>query len=237
MSRDAAGDALSAGLCAPLDADPHGCALARSVRAGDGRIVDFTLVYLNEAGSRFLGRPREEVVGRTYRELWPETVTDGTLPLYRRVVQDRVPAVRTVCYDRASMAGHFEFQVLPFGDGFAARFVHLTKLTVGPQTEGGARLHAALHAALDAAFDGFTLLRAIRDDGTIVDFDREYVSQIGAKLAGRTVEDLVGRRISEVPPGTVEPGLFEHFCEVAERGQPWQRRLPSPDDVSWRGRS
>jgi hypothetical protein len=171
-------------LFALLNADPHGCAWARSVRADDGGVVDFLLVYLNEAGERFLGRPRQELVGHTYRQLWPETVTDGTLPLYRRVVQDRQPAVRTVYYDRDSVAGHFEFRVVPFGDGFIARFVDLSKLTVGAQTEGGARLYAAL----DAAFDGFTLLRAVRDDqGAAVDFIREYVNQIGAKLAGSSV--------------------------------------------------
>ena len=79
-----------------LEGDPHGCAMAAAVRAADGDIVDFTLVYLNEAGSRFLERDRDELIGRTYRELWPETVTDGTLPLYRRVVQERVPVQSVV---------------------------------------------------------------------------------------------------------------------------------------------
>src|SRR4051812_19272187 len=180
-----------ADLVGLLEGDPHGCAVATAVRAPGGDIIDFTLTYLNEAGSRLLERPREELIGRQYRELWPETVTDGTLPLYRRVVQDRVPAVRTVYYDRASVSGHFEFRVVPFGDGFVARFVDLAKLIMGSQTEGGARLYEAL----DAAFDGFTLLCAITDDaGTIVDFRREYVNQVGAKLAGRTVEELVGQR-------------------------------------------
>jgi hypothetical protein len=142
-----------------LDTDPHGWALAEAVRE-DGHIVDFKLVYMNQAGSQFLGRSPQALVGNTYRELWPETVTDGTLPMYRRVVEEQVPMVRTVFYDRASVSGHFEFRISPYGDGFLARFVDLTKLTVGPQTEGGARLYEAL----DAAFDGFTLLRAVRDD-------------------------------------------------------------------------
>jgi serine phosphatase RsbU (regulator of sigma subunit)/PAS domain-containing protein len=216
--------ASAADILGLLDADPHGCALARAVRADDGAIMDFTLVYLNEAGGRALGRPRSELIGRQYRELWPETVTDGTLPLYREVVEGRKPAVRTVYYDRASVTGHFEFRVVPFGDGFVARFVDLTKLTIGGDTEGGARLYEAL----DAALDGFTLLRAIRDDtGAITDFNLEYVNQIGAKLAGRTVEQLVGRRISELAPGVVELDLFERYREVADGGEAWQQQVPS----------
>jgi serine phosphatase RsbU (regulator of sigma subunit)/PAS domain-containing protein len=208
-----------------LEADPHGCALATAVRGEDGSIVDFTLTYLNEAGTHFLGRPRDELVGRTYRELWPDTVTDGTLPLYRHVVQNRVPVVRTVYYDRRTVTGHFEFRVIPFGDGFVARFVDLSKLTMGSQTEGGTRLYDAL----DAAFDGFALLRTVRDDaGTIIDFRREYINQIGAKLAGRTVEDLIGKGIVEQPSGTADVKLLPHLRAVAETGETWHHRVASP---------
>jgi serine phosphatase RsbU (regulator of sigma subunit)/PAS domain-containing protein len=214
-----------ADLVGLLEGDPHGCALATAVRAQDGSIIDFTLTYLNEAGSRFLQRPRDELIGRTYRQLWPETVTDGTLPLYRQVVQQRVPTARTVYYDRATVSGHFEIRVIPFGDGFVARFVDLSKLTMGAQTQGGARLYDAL----DAAFDGFALLRAVHDDdGLIIDFTREYVNQVGAKLAGRTVEDLIGQRIVERPSGATEVDLVPYLRAVAETGETWHHQLTSP---------
>lgn len=214
-----------ADLVGLLEGDPHGCALATAVRGPDGDIIDFTLVYLNEAGSRFLQRPREELVGSTYRQLWPETVTDGTLPLYRQVVQDRVPAVRTVYYDRATVTGHFEVRVMPFDDGFVARFVDLSKLTMGSESERGTRLYDAL----DAAFDGFALLRAVHDDGSaIVDFTLEFVNQVGAKLAGRAVEDLIGQRIVAQPAGTAQVDLVPHLRAVAETGEPWQHQLTSP---------
>ncbi|MEV6490899.1 SpoIIE family protein phosphatase [Actinoplanes sp. NPDC051633] len=212
----------SADLLGLLEADPHGCALATAVRDEGGSIVDFTLAYLNEAGCRFLGRPRGELVGRTYRELWPETVTDGTLTLYRQVVRDRLPTVRTVYYDRPTVSGHFEIRVVPFGDGFVARFVDLTKLTMGSLTDGGTRLYDAL----DAAFDGFVLLRAVRDDaGAIIDFTREYVNQFGAKLAGRTAEDLIGRGIVEQPSGAGDIRLFRHLRAVAETGDTWHEQV------------
>ena len=219
----------SVDLVGLLEADPHGCALATSVRAADGSIVDFTLTYLNEAGCRLLERPAGELIGRTYRELWPETVTDGTLSLYRRVVQDRVPATRTVYYDRASLTGHFEIRLVPFEDGFVARFVDLTKLTIGSPSEGGARLYDAL----DAAFDGFALLRAVEDGGGgIVDFTREYVNQIGAKMAGRTVEDLIGGRIRAHPPGAADIDVFPDIRAVAESGEPWYHRITVPSTAA-----
>ncbi|WP_165449673.1 SpoIIE family protein phosphatase [Krasilnikovia cinnamomea] len=225
MSSEARAGEPSADVVALMEADPHGCALATAVRDAGGGIVDFTLTYLNEAGCRFLARPRAELVGRTYRELWPETVTDGTLPLYRRVVEQRVPAVRTVYYDRTNLTGHFEIRIVPFGDGFVARFVDLSKLTMGSQTEGGTRLYDAL----DAAFDGFTLLRAVHDDsGMIIDFVCDYTNYIGAKLAGRTVEELIGHRIVADFSGDGEVQLFPYLREVAETGEMWHQQITAP---------
>jgi serine phosphatase RsbU (regulator of sigma subunit)/PAS domain-containing protein/anti-sigma regulatory factor (Ser/Thr protein kinase) len=218
-------DALpAADLLAVLDSDGQGWAIAQALRSG-GRIVDFTLVYLNAAGARILGRPAAELVGRRYRELWPETVTDGTLPLYTRVVQTREPMVRTVYYDRASVSGHFEVRVSPCGDGFAARFIDLAQLTLQPISVAGARLYDVL----DAAFDGFSLLRAERDaNARIDDFVCEYVNQIGAKMSGRSQEELVGRRMRDLSPRSVEAGLLDRCREVAETGMAWRQEMTDP---------
>ncbi|GAA4606107.1 PAS domain-containing protein [Actinoplanes octamycinicus] len=211
-------------LLAMLDADPQGWALAESVRE-QGVIVDFTLVYINAAGCRLVGRRREELVGRRYRELWPETVNDGTLPLYRAVVETGEPVTRTVYYDRKSITGHFELRAGPYGDGFITRFVDLSQVTVSPQSDGGARLYDML----DAAFDGFTVLRPVRDaGGEVVDFVCDYVNQLGAKLTGRTVEDVIGRRLSVIAPNSWDDGLFDRYRAVAETGRPWRQQLEYP---------
>ncbi|WP_433200014.1 SpoIIE family protein phosphatase [Dactylosporangium sp. CS-047395] len=221
----------SADVLAVLDADPQGWAFARAVRAG-GDIVDFELVYCNDAGAGYLGQRRAELIGRRYRELWPDTVNDTTLQLYRKVVESREPVTRTVYYDRPSVAGHFELWVGPSGDGFVARFVDLRAVTLGPQSAGGTRLYEVL----DAAFDGFTLLRAERGpDGAVLDFVCEYVNKPGAALTGRSVEETIGRRWSELAaPDERGHGLLERFREVAETGREWQAQLRYDDhDQVW----
>ncbi|BCJ47526.1 hypothetical protein GCM10010168_18840 [Actinoplanes ianthinogenes] len=219
-----AGGLPDAELLAMLNADPQGWVVAGSVRE-HGAIVDFTLLYINEAGCRLVGRPREELIGRRYRHLWPETVHDGTLPLYRSVVLSGEPVTRTVYYDRSSISGHFELRAGRYGDGFIVRFVDLRQVTVSPRSDGGARLYDML----DAAFDGFTVLRPVREaDGRIVDFVCDYVNQLGAKLTGRTVEDVIGRRLSAIAPESWDDGLFERYRAVAETGDPWRQQLEYP---------
>jgi serine phosphatase RsbU (regulator of sigma subunit) len=224
VTGDGPGGLPTADLLAVLDADAQGWAFARAIRE-NGEIVDFELIYLNDAGGRILQRTPRDLIGRRYRELWPDTLTDGTLALYRRVVERQEPLVRTVYYDRLTLTGHFELRVAPHGDGFAARFVDLTKLTLNAQSEGGARLYDVL----DAAFDGFALLRAVRDDsGEIVDFVCEYVNQVGAKLAGRTVEEVIARRVSQISSSSIASGLFQRYREVAETDTPWRQQVPQP---------
>jgi len=229
----------AADLLAVLDDDAQGWAIAQAVRAGD-EIVDFELIYLNEAGAEILGRPRADLLNRRYRDLWPETVTDGTLPLYTEVVRTRRPATRSVFYERATVSGHFEIRVVPCGDGFAARFVDLTRLTLQPGSAG-----ARLYEVLDAAFDGFMLLRADsragrrgdrrtgrrrdRNVAEAADFVCEFVNQTGAKLAGSSVEDLVGRRVRDFSPTGVEAGLLDRCVEVLRSGGTWRREMVSAD--------
>ena len=138
-----AGGLPDAQLLAMLDADPQDCVFAESVRE-DGRIVDFRLVHINDAGCRLLARPRAELLGHRYRELWPETVNDGTLPLYRTVVETGRPVTRTVYFDRETIRGRFEMWIEPYGDGFAVRFVDLRQVTVVPGSTGGSRLYRAV---------------------------------------------------------------------------------------------
>ncbi len=114
-----AGELPDPPLLAMLDTDQQGWVLARSVRE-HGVIVDFELIYINEVSCRIVDRPARELVGRRYRELWPETVHDGTLPLYCGVVENSRCLERCTTTRRRS-PGHFEMTISPYGDGFGVR--------------------------------------------------------------------------------------------------------------------
>jgi serine phosphatase RsbU (regulator of sigma subunit)/PAS domain-containing protein len=215
-------------LVVMLDSDPNGWAIAAAVREG-GQVVDLRLDYLNDAGARILGRDAAQLLGRRYRELWPETVDDGTLPFYVDVIAKQEAATRTVFCERATLAGHFQIEAGPWGDGLLIRFVDLAQVTVSPHGDHGARLYAAL----DAAFDGFVLLQAIHGtDGSVVDFRCEYVNHTGAALTGHTTEHVIGAPLSEVSPAA--SSLFPHLCAALAAGTPWRDRIHYPDvDQHW----
>src|SRR5262245_16023356 len=80
---------------------------------------------------------------------------------------------------------------------------------------------AELVGALDVAFDGFALLGAVGESGRVVDFVVTYVNEVGAKLTGRDVRDLVGSRVTELAHRPAAVALLQRLVGVAETGAPY----------------
>jgi len=72
----------------------------------------------------------------------------------------------------------------------------------------------------ELSLDGFNVLRSIRDESKIVDFEWEYVNPAAAKILQSTPEALVGKRLLEVRPGHKDNSLFDRFVQVVETGIP-----------------
>jgi signal transduction histidine kinase/CheY-like chemotaxis protein len=75
-----------------------------------------------------------------------------------------------------------------------------------------------LKGVLDSAFIGIMALRAIREEGRIVDFEFMLVNKATQQIMKRT--DLFGKKLIEVMPGYKVEGLFDRFTIVAESGKP-----------------
>ena len=79
------------------------------------------------------------------------------------------------------------------------------------------------HTIHDASPTPFMLFRSVRDEaGQIIDFEWEYANPVGAAFTPRDADDLQGRRLLEEMPGNRETGLFDHYVNVVESGEPWE---------------
>ena len=79
---------------------------------------------------------------------------------------------------------------------------------------------AIAKASLDGMLDGFAVLRSVREDGRIVDFEWVYVNHASAAAWGRTVEFTLGARLRTLVPIIDESGEFDELCRVVETGEP-----------------
>ena len=90
-------------------------------------------------------------------------------------------------------------------------------------------------SSLDGMLDGFAILRSVREDGKIVDFEWVYVNNAAAAAWGRTVEFTLGARLRTLVPTVDESGEFDELCRVVETGEPSSKLQRAYHDESVTG--
>ncbi len=80
--------------------------------------------------------------------------------------------------------------------------------------------------AQELSLDAFNILRPVcQADGKVVDFEFEYVNPAAAKVAGRSVDEMIGRRLLEIFPGHLPAGIFDSYVRVWQTGEPHDLEL------------
>ncbi len=98
------------------------------------------------------------------------------------------------------------------------------KKKVEERTAEVERSRALLATVLGSLLDLHVLLRAVRDkDGKIVDLVYAEANEAACLYNKCTREQLIGKSLLEVLPGTRAGGAFDMFCKVIETGEPLVR--------------
>jgi PAS domain S-box-containing protein len=88
------------------------------------------------------------------------------------------------------------------------------------------RAEARFLASQEASLFGFTILRAIRCQQRIVDFEWEYVNPAASSILRRPIDELVGHRLLDVLPNNKDRSdLFARYVQVVETGEPHDYEL------------
>jgi PAS domain-containing protein len=109
---------------AALDEIAHPISIAASLRDRDGQLLDFRIVFVNNAAAAWTGQPRESVVGRAVGELLPALHTHGLFDALRTVVETGKPfrqaGVRLFDaeIDGRPVGGRYDMGAMRLGDGY-----------------------------------------------------------------------------------------------------------------------
>jgi signal transduction histidine kinase len=85
----------------------------------------------------------------------------------------------------------------------------------------------------DLSIDGFTILKSVRDEqGTISDFEWEYVNPKAAEILGQPAAELIGQRFLQRLP-KADPEFFNRYVQIVETGVPQEFEiLYDSDNIS-----
>lgn len=184
---------------------------------------EWHFVYLNRQAEILAGRPRSELLGQNAWTAFPDLATSSFYRNCQRAMRDRVPVQAEQLYQRADR--WLETRIYPVSTGLLV-FV----ADVSAQKEAERALQQSqerFRVAQDLSLDGFTILRAVRDEhGRIIDFTWEYANPAAEVMLRRPAGELVGKRLLQVLPGNKENSeLFERYVQVVETGQPHDMEL------------
>jgi PAS domain-containing protein len=113
-----------------LDSSFDGVIAFRSMRDGNGRIVDFTFLVVNKSAERIVGRGADELVGKRLLEEMPGAGIEGLFDLAVQVVESGKPSEIEHYYDHDHVQGWFRTRIVKFHDGLVVTFSDITERRV-----------------------------------------------------------------------------------------------------------
>ena len=192
----------------------------------------------NDAAQEILGRPTEDIIGSRFDdETWNGLREDGSpmpsveFPFWqayteRTTVPDEVmgiyPPDAPPRWIRVNAQPLFhEDEEEPYA--VLVCFDDVTDAKLKEEALQASR--DLLSSVLSSSLDGITVLSAVHEQDTIVDFECELVNPQAEKLLETTAEALVGRRVGRVLPEQNEMGLVDAYREVVETGEPFDTEI------------
>lgn len=211
-----------------------------------GRELVFELV--NAPYAEMTGRPASDILGRPYREAFPELAGTGTFEMLEQVFDTgtgfamreyKVPLVR----NGARVDCYFDFSVQPTKDPVSGASTGLVGIAIDV-TELVTRRHDAealaerlreseerFRGAQETSLDAFMALRNVKDaQGRVVDFDILFQNEAGTRINRWSVRDSGPRRMLEAFPGLKDTELWRRYLHVAETGEPFRVETPYVTD-------
>ena len=182
-------------------------------------VIDFEVLYANDAAARNLGAPQTAFIGTLLRSSSlhdPDTIA---LIFGQCVEVWNTGKSIEHSYFSPSFNRYFHVQRIKVAGGVLSTTLDRTDLV---QTEIRAQKDSdLLYSIIDASINGLFALEAVRDEqGNIVDFRFLKCNQKFLEVVKKTEEEIIGKSYLAVLTPSKENGLFDLKCQVMETGQP-----------------
>ena len=199
----------------------------------EGRLLD-----VNDAASKMLGYPKDELIKILVPTLHPEEELTMSKEAFQ--ITMKKGAVRFESKFRKSDGTIIDVDI-------SSRIVDRGKeviqgivrdITERKQIEEKRKeSEERFRTSVETLLDGFAIFSTIRDEtGHIVDFRYEYINEAGCRLNQRTSEQQIGHTLLELLPAHKDTGLFDEYVRMVETGQPVVKESLFYEDVFGGGR-
>ncbi|WP_143960963.1 PAS domain S-box protein [Litoribacter populi] len=167
---------------------------------------DFKVTYFNDEAERMLGKKKENVIGKSLWEEFPEAKSQDLkfYSEYKKVMDTQKPSNFLEYY--APLRGWYDLTAYPSENGISVYFKNVTdKIKKDEEIERSRkRVNQILESIQDAFF-------AVEKDWTVTYWNRE-----AEKLLGLGRDKVIGNNLWEVFPDAVELQFYPKYHEAME---------------------
>jgi PAS domain S-box-containing protein len=179
------------------DLAPHGYAVLEPVRGGSGRIVDFSLSYINDAGAAMAKLDRSNIVGRRVLEVFPGVASTLLFERLRECCDTGRPSDFEVCYPNESGGSWYRYLVATVDGSVAASFIDIT---ANKRLEDELRRRAEALKEADRRKNEFlaVLAHELRNPLAPVATSLQILKRIGGDERTERTLDVMERQLAQI---------------------------------------
>ncbi|WP_375447712.1 PAS domain-containing protein [uncultured Fibrella sp.] len=185
-----------------------------------GEVVDFRVTLINDGALQLSGgHTRDQMLGKTVTDLFPQTQEQGMLLNYLSVYKTGQPIRASHFYPIPRRWIDLSIQKTVNG-----LLVTYNDITEQKQAEQQLQQSATmLQNVLDGVQSGVLSYKSVRNDaGQIIDFELLSANQQACQIMQQPADRLVGQRMLALFPAKRNNGLFDRYITVVETGEKQQ---------------
>jgi signal transduction histidine kinase/PAS domain-containing protein len=198
-----------------LDASLNGVFALEAIRDENGNVKDFTFITINKEVEKLLGRKEEDIIGKSYLSILPNSRENGAFDLKRSVLETG-QSVQLEKYTKGDgIDGWFNLSIAKLGDnGVVQSFSDVTESKHDKNK---------LSTIFNTAKAGMFTIKPVTDEhGEVIDFVFGIVNQAVATYIGETAEKLEHSLASIYFPAYKENGLFDIYLDTFQNNKSHQ---------------
>ena len=196
----------------------NGVTVFEAMRNESGQITDLRFLMINETGLRMANMSREEVIGRTIREIYPQTESEGMFGQFVQVCETGQPYAGEHFYPTYNVWR--EMNIVPVEGGVMVIYNDITERKRIERIKQ--QQSELLWAIVDNTQIGLSLFEPVWDEGnhTVTDFTYAFTNPANAFQTKRSVEEMTGQGVLSLFPDLEQTEFYQHLVDVLQTGQP-----------------
>ena len=187
---------------------------------------DWRYLYLNDMAQAHSRRPKQELLGNRYMDVWPGSEDTHVFAMMQRCMGARIPCRMQNEFVYPDGALHwFDLSIQPIPEGI---FILSIDITERRQAEIELRRREEQYRGLMKTLDSVTA--AVDYEGRVL-----FMNDVAAAPFGRDAAELIGKNLADLFPGPIGARLAESIRNVlnADHGSVSESQIPVQGALRW----